>query len=138
MTKSLWINLPVKDVQKSKEFFTALGFKLNLKYGSRADSACLLVGSEDFVIMLFEEPLFKNFTATEICDTKTGAEVLLSIDAESVEEVDEMIKKVENAGGTIYAEPGFKDAWMYGAGFIDLDGHRWNILYMDLSKMSLG
>lgn len=138
MTKSLWINLPVKDVNKAKEFFTKLGFKLNLKFGSREDSACFMIGDDNFIVMLFEEPLFEGFVATNISDPKLGTEVLFSIDAESVEEVNEMAKKAVDAGGALYAEPGFKDGWMYGCGFIDLDGHRWNILFMDTSKMPLG
>jgi len=138
MTKSLWINLPVKDVSKSKEFFIKFGFKLNLKFGSREDSACFMIGDDNFIVMLFEEPLFEGFIATNIADPKLGTEVLFSIDAESVEEVNEMAKKAVDAGGTLYAEPGFKDGWMYGCGFIDLDGHRWNILYMDTAKMPLG
>ena len=138
MTKSLWINLPVKDVNKSKEFFTKLGFTLNLNYGTRDDSACFLIGESGFVMMLFEETLFENLISSAISDTKISNEILLSIDAESVAEVDEMVKKVIDAGGTVYAEPGFSGEWMYGAGFIDLDGHKWNLLYMDLTKLPLG
>nr|WP_311288024.1 hypothetical protein [Paenibacillus sp. MER 78] len=60
---------------------------------------------------------------------------MFSIDAASPEEVDEMVRKAVNAGGTVYGEPGYKDGWMYGAGFADLDGHRWNVLYMEMDKM---
>lgn len=60
---------------------------------------------------------------------------MFSIDAASPEEVDEMVRKAVNAGGTVYGEPGYKDGWMYSAGFADLDGHRWNLLYMDMDKM---
>lgn len=68
-------------------------------------------------------------------DTKQSTEVLLSIDAESREEVDEMVKKAVKAGGIIFSEPQADQGWMYGAGFADLDGHRWNVLFMDTSKM---
>ena len=85
--------------------------------------------------MLFEETSFKAFTKTDITDTSKTNEILISIDAESKEEADELAKKVEQAGGTIYGKPGEKDGWMYGFGFIDLDGHRWNVLHMDMSKM---
>ncbi|SFA58767.1 hypothetical protein SAMN04488511_12055 [Pedobacter suwonensis] len=138
MTKSLWINLPVKDINKSKAFFTALGFSLNLQYGARADSACLLVGESNFAIMLFEENLYESFIGMNIADRRNGGEVLFSFDAESPEEVDSLAQKVVDAGGTLYGEPGYKDGWMYGCGFVDLDGQRWNILYMDMSKMPLG
>jgi len=90
VTKELWLNLPVKDIRRSRAF--------------------------------------------EIADPKRGTEVLISIDAESKEEVDELLQKVVSAGGTIYGEP-HDQGWMYGAGFVDLDGHRWNVLYMDMSSM---
>ncbi len=86
-------------------------------------------------MMLFTEPAFKTFTRNEIVNTKQGTEVLLSIDVESREEVDEMAAKAVKAGGTLYAEPGDNQGWMYGCGFADPDGHRWNVLYMDMSKM---
>ncbi|UKT65320.1 VOC family protein [Pedobacter mucosus] len=138
MTKSIWINLPVKDIAKSKNFFLALGFKLNLEYGSREDSACILIGESNFVIMLFEESLYESFVDKKLAENKSGTEVLFSFDAESVEEVNEMAEKVVAAGGTLYGKPGYKDGWMYGFGFIDLDGQRWNMLYMDMTKVPLG
>lgn len=138
MTKSLWINLPVKDLNKSKEFFITLGFKLNLQFGSREDSACFLVGDSNLVVMLFEKTLYEGFVNQPISLPSSGAEVLFSLDAESVAEVDEMAQKVLAAGGKIYGDPGYKDGWMYGFGFIDLDGQKWNILYMDMNKMPLG
>ncbi len=138
MTKELWINLPVKDVKKAKEFFTKIGFSLNPQYGNNDDSASFLVGAKNIVVMLFAESAFKGFTRHEIADTKKGAEVLLSIDAESRAEVDEIAKKATKAGGTIFSAPAENQGWMYGCGFADLDGHRWNVLYMDMSKMPKG
>jgi len=138
MIKSLWINLPVNDVKKSKEFFTKLGFKLNLQYGVREDSASFLVGDAGLVLMLFEKSLYEGFAGSAVSGNFSGNEVLFSFDAESPEEVDDLAKKVVEAGGSIYGEPGYKDGWMYGCGFIDLDGQRWSILFMDFSKMPLG
>ncbi|MCW3091995.1 MAG: hypothetical protein JWP81_3064 [Ferruginibacter sp.] len=135
MTKELWINLPVKDVAKSKEFFSQLGFSFNTNYGNSNDSASLLIGSKNVVVMLFSEPVFEGFTGTKIADVKQGAEVLLSIDAETKEEVDEMAKKAAAAGGVVFGEPKESQGWMYGCAFTDLDGHRWNVLHMDMSKM---
>jgi hypothetical protein len=135
MTKELWINLPVKDVNKSKEFFTKLGFSFNTQYGDSDESACLIVGVKNVVVMLFAESTFKTFTRHEIADTGQAVEVLLSIDAESREEVDEMARKAAEAGGFVFGEPEEIKGWMYGCGFADLDGHRWNVLYMDMSKM---
>ncbi|KAA0227500.1 extradiol dioxygenase [candidate division KSB1 bacterium] len=138
MTKELWINLPVKDVNKSREFFTKLGFTLNPHYGNSAESASFLVGTKNIVVMLFAESAFKGFTRNEIADTQKGTEVLLSIDAESRAEVDELAKKAAKAGGTVFGEPDEHQGWMYGCGFTDLDGHRWNVLHMDMSKMPKG
>lgn len=135
MIKSLWLNIPVKDVAKSRDFFTAIGFRLNEHYGNSDQSASLLIGTSDLVLMLWPAEQFKNFTRHEISSTVQGNEVLFSIDAESAEEVDDIISKVEAAGGDIFARPGWNQGWMYGCGFKDLDGHRWNILFMDFSKM---
>ncbi|MEP6927565.1 MAG: VOC family protein [Ginsengibacter sp.] len=135
MTKEFWINLPVKDINKSREFFIKLGFSPNPGMGNSNESASLLIGNKKIVLMLFAEPTFKNFTSNEIADTKSATEVLFSIDAESREEVDEMADKAVKAGGTIFGKPKENQGWMYGCGFADLDGHRWNVLYMDMSKM---
>ncbi|GGI25766.1 VOC family protein [Pedobacter mendelii] len=138
MTKTIWINLPVEDVNKSKEFFTKIGFTPNTQYGANEDSASFIVGENGLIIMLFKKSVYESFAGTSVSEKSSGAEVLLSIDAESAEDVDEIAKKVIEAGGSIYGQPGYKDGWMYGCGFIDLDGQRWNILYMDLNKMPLG
>ena len=84
--------------------------------------------------MLFDETAFKSFTNNEIADTKQATEVLLSIDAESKEEVDEMVMKAVNAGGKSNHKPSEMKGWMYGCVFTDLDGHQWNVLYMNMDK----
>ena len=134
MTKQIWLNLPVKDIAKSKVFFSQLGFSFNEKHETKT-SACLMIGDSNFVIMLFSESVFAGFVQNKITDTKTSSEILISIDAQSKNEVDEMANKVAEAGGTVFAEPAENQGWMYGCGFEDLDGHRWNVLYMDLSKL---
>ena len=135
MTKEFWINLPVKDIAKSKEFFTKLGFSFSTQYGNGTDMAGLMIGEKKIMVMLFAEATFKKFTKNELTDTKKSTEVLFSFDAENKEEVDEMAKKAATAGGTVFSKPADCEGWMYGCGFADLDGHRWNILYMDMSKM---
>lgn len=135
MTKELWINLPVKNVKKSLDFFTQIGFILNKKHPPNEEGGSLLVGDKGLVIMLFQENTFKGFVQNELIDAKKGSEVLFSIDAQSEEEVDQLAKQVIKAGGKIFSEPQLKNGWMYGCGFIDLDNHRWNILYMNFEKM---
>lgn len=85
--------------------------------------------------MLFDEPAFKNFTGSEIADTATVAEVLLSIDASGKEEVDEMAARAVMAGGKSDHVPTIMTGWMYGCIFSDPDGHRWNVLFMDMEQM---
>jgi len=138
MTKEFWVNLPVKDVKRSRDFFTEIGFTLNQRYGNSDESASFLIGDKNVVLMLFSEPIFKGFTSNEISDTRRASEVLFSIDAETREEVDALAKRVKDAGGKIFGGPGEKQGWMYGFGFTDPDGHRWNVLYMDMSKMPKG
>ncbi|MFS0558679.1 VOC family protein [Brevibacillus sp. 179-C9.3 HS] len=132
MTKELWINLPVKDLEKSKSFFAALGFSFHPRHENSKDAAGLLIGEKNMLIMLFPEATFQSFTQNELADTKRGTEVLFSIDAKSREEVDALTKRVVEAGGTVFSEPREHGPGMYGAGFADLDGHRWNVLYMDV------
>jgi predicted lactoylglutathione lyase len=134
MTKEFWINLPVKDLERSKRFFTQLGFSLKATPGNNDNAACLLPGSGQVQVMLFEESVFKSFTGAEIADTGKSSEVLFSIDAENKMEVNEIADRVEKAGGLIFAQPAEKDGWMYGFGFKDPDGHRWNVLFMDMTK----
>jgi predicted lactoylglutathione lyase len=135
MAKQIWLNLPVKAVSESKAFFKKIGFFFNEEHDTPS-STCLLVGEGNFVVMLFEASLFATFSQNGLTDTQESSEILISIDAESKEEVDELAKKVEEAGGNVFSPPAESQGWMYGFGFADLDGHRWNVLYMDFSKLS--
>ena len=135
MTKQIWLNLPVKEVAKSKAFFSKIGFSFNEEHDTPS-STCMVVGEGKFVVMLFEGSLFASFSQNKLTDTQSSSEILISIDAESKEEVDELAKKAEEAGGNVFSEPAESQGWMYGCAFADLDGHRWNVLYMDFSKLS--
>lgn len=134
MTKQIWLNLPVKDVKKSKVFFDKIGFSFN-EENETTQSACMIVGDKNFVVMLFEEAVFGTFLQNKITDTKSSSEILISIDAESRDEVDVWAQKVVEAGGVVFSKPTEIQGWMYGCGFVDLDGHRWNVLYMDFKKL---
>lgn len=136
--KSFWINLPVKDINKSKEFFTKLGFRFNEGQGNGPNSACMLLGDSNVVCMLFDEPSFTQFISSDTGIARNATEVLLSIDAQSKEEVDEMVEKAITAGGSSNHIPKEMTGFMYGCVFADLDGHRWNVLHMDMSKMPQG
>ncbi len=135
--KGMWINLPVKDVAKSIEFYNAIGFVLNTAHGNSNDSACFLVGEKNMVVMLFQEDVFRRFTKNDLADTSKSSEVLISFDADDRAEIDAMVNSVEAAGGRIFSNPSDKQGWMYGFGFADIDGHRWNMLHMDMSKIPI-
>lgn len=134
MTKEMWLNLPVRDLGKTKEFFSRIGFSLNEQH-TNCEMVSFSVGEKKMTVVFVAEETLKNVTKSEISDASKGAQVLISFDAESREEVDETARKVFEAGGVIFSEPAEIQGWMYGCGFADLDGHRWNVLYMDYGKM---
>jgi uncharacterized protein len=138
MSRELWLNLPVREPERAKEFYMNLGFRLNERYVSQDGSFSMIVGDNQVVLMLFPESTFRSFTGNAIADSWQGTEVLFSLGANSRDEVDELALKAERAGGTVFSKPGEKDGWMYGCGFTDLDGHRWNALYMDMSQVPKG
>ena len=136
MTKQIFVNLPVKDLKRSIDFFTKLGFSFNLQFTDEK-AACLVINEGSIYAMLLTEPMFKNFTKKEIADATKTTEVLIAIDIETKEKVDELVKKAGEAGGSIYAD--HQDhGWMFQHGFADPDGHQWELLYMDETKVPKG
>jgi uncharacterized protein len=132
MATQIFVNLPVKDLNKSKEFFEKLGFSFNPQF-TNDQGACLIIG-ENIFAMLLTEPFFATFTKKEIADAKKTTEALIAIDAESRQSVDEMVKRAVEAGGSLYRNAD-DYGWMYSHSFADLDGHQWEIVYMDKSKI---
>jgi uncharacterized protein len=128
MASKIFVNLPVKSLKKSIEFFTALGYTFNEQFTD--ETATSMIISDDIFAMLLTEDKFKTFTPKEICDTNKYTEVLVALSLESREKVDEMVRKAVAAGGTTYNEPQ-DHGFMYAHGFQDLDGHIWEIFYMD-------
>lgn len=136
MTKQIFVNLPVKDLKRSIDFFTQLGFSFNLQFTDEK-AACLIINEGSIYAMLLTEPMFKKFTKKEIADATKTTEVLIAIDIETKEKVDELVKKAADAGGSIYADAQ-DHGWMYQHGFADPDGHQWELLYMDMDKVPKG
>lgn len=130
MVKQIFVNLPVKDLEKTKAFFTALGFGFNPKFTDEK-AACLVLG-ENIFAMLITEPFFKTFTPKRIANTATHVEVLKAINVESRSLVDELFQKAIAAGGTAGKQQDY--GWMYSHGFEDLDGHIWEVFWQDESK----
>ena len=132
MATKVFINLPVKNLDKSKEFFKNLGYSFNPQF-SDENATCMVI-SENIFAMLLTEKYFQTFTPKKICDSKKSTEVLIALDTNSRDEVQEIVEKARINGGVIYAEP--KDhGWMYQHSFADLDGHQWEFVFMDESKI---
>lgn len=127
MNTKIFVNLPVKNLDKSVEFFTRLGFSFNPQFTD--DTATCMIVSDDIFVMLLTEAKFKSFTPKQICDTGKYTEVLVCLSAESREKVDDMVRKAVAAGGSTYNEPQ-DHGFMYGHGFQDPDGHLWELVYM--------
>ena len=128
MATKIFVNLPVKNLKKSMEFFGRLGFAFNPQFTDET-AACMIV-AEDIFVMLLTEEKFKAFTPKAICDATKSTEVLVCLSSESREKVDEMIRNAVAAGGTTHKKPQ-DHGFMYGHGFQDLDGHIWELVYMD-------
>jgi uncharacterized protein len=128
MGRKIFVNLPVKDLGKSIEFFSKLSFTFNQQFTDETAS-CMIV-ADDIFVMLLTVAKFKTFTPKEICDSTKSTEVLVCLSCESRAEVDEIVRKAVAAGATTYKEPQ-DHGFMYGHGFQDLDGHAWELMYMD-------
>ncbi len=128
MFPKIFVNLPVKDLARSMEFFTALGFSFNPQFTD--ETAASMVVSEDIYVMLLTEARFQDFTPKAVADARQSTEVLVSFALESRQAVEEIVRKAFEAGAANYAEA--KDyGFMYQHGFEDLDGHIWEFVYMD-------
>jgi uncharacterized protein len=128
MATKIFVNLPVKDLNRSIDFFSKLGFTFNPQFTD--ETATCMVVSEDIFVMLLSHDKFKTFTPKEICDATKSTEVLVCLTSESRESVGEMVRKAVAAGGTTYNEPQ-DHGFMYAHGFQDLDGHIWELIYME-------
>ena len=131
MTTNLFVNLPIKNLEKTVNFFTELGFEFNPKFTDET-STCMIISNSIFA-MLIEEDKFKTFTTKDICDSKNKTEVLLALQVENREEVDDLVKKAIAAGGSKHM-PAQDHGFMYAHSFQDIDGHIWEVFYMESEK----
>lgn len=128
MHKQIFVNLAVADLPASMAFFRELGLDFNPKFTDQ-NAACLVLG-ENLYAMLLTHEFFKTFIDKPLCDPKQSTEVLVCLSCESRNEVDDLVARAHAAGGSIHRtaqDYGF----MYGHGFEDLDGHIWELAYMD-------
>lgn len=124
----LFVNLAVRDLTKSMDFFSKLGFEFNAKFTDE-NAACMIVSEQAFV-MLLTEPFFRTFTRRDPCDTSRQTEGLFALSCSSRSEVDDLVKKALAAGGKHAMDPQ-DHGFMYTWSFYDLDGHHWEVLWMD-------
>jgi uncharacterized protein len=127
MSRQIFVNLPVKDLNKSIAFFTQLGYTFNPQFTDET-ATCMIVSDTIYVMLLTEEK-FKTFTPKAICDATKSTEVLICLSCESRANVDDMVRKAVAAGGSTYNEPQ-DHGFMYAHGYQDLDGHIWELIYM--------
>jgi predicted lactoylglutathione lyase len=126
--RKIFVNLPVRDLKRSMDFFAALGFTFNPQF-TDDKAACMIVSEEAFV-MLLGEPFFQTFTRRDLCDTRTHTEGLFALSCSSRAEVGEMVETAIANGGQHAMEP-MDHGFMYGWSFYDIDGHHWEVLWMD-------
>ena len=132
LPRKMFVNLPVRDLDKSIQFFSALGFTFSARF-TDDKAACMVVSDEAFV-MLLTESFFKTFTDRRVCNTAKDTEGLFALSCGSRAEVDEMVKTAVAAGGK-HAMGKQERGFMYGWSFYDLDGHHWEVIWMDSSTV---
>ncbi|HEX6927404.1 MAG TPA: VOC family protein [Longimicrobiaceae bacterium] len=132
MARQLFVNLPVKDLDRSVEFFTKLGYTFNPQFTDE-NATCMIIGENNYAMLLVED-YFRTFTDKEIIDAHKGIEVTIAVALDSREEVDEHVRLAREAGARVPREP--QDyGFMYQHAFQDLDGHLWEVFYMDPSAI---
>jgi predicted lactoylglutathione lyase len=128
----IYVNLPVKDVQKTREFWTMLGFSINEQF-SDEKAICVIMKEDHIYAMFLNEEFFKTFTDRPIAKGDT-TQTLLAIGVNSREEVDNMVNTAIENGGSKYSEAQ-DHGWMYQNAFSDLNGHQWEVMFADMSKL---
>ena len=132
MSRLIFINLPVKDLQRSMDFFKALGFEHNPQFTD--DTGACIVISDVIHVMVLTEEKFRTFSPNPVSDARATTEVLIALSCSSREEVDDLFSKALAAGGSTWREPQ-EHGFMYGQSFQDPDGHVWEVYYMDMSAL---
>ena len=133
MPRMLFVNLPVQDLTKSVAFFTSLGFEFNEQFTD--DKAACLVVSEQACVMLLSTPFFSTFTTKEVADAAHTTEAILAVSAQSRDDVDVLVDRALALGGGAGKAPS-DEGYMYGRSFFDLDGHAWEVMWMDPSTVA--
>lgn len=131
MSKLIFVNLPVGDLEQATAFYEAIGAEKNEQFCD--GTASCMVFSDTIHAMLLTHDKFRQFTPKDIVDARQATEVLICISADSREGVDEMVEKAGSAGGTVDPGPKQDYGFMYGRSFEDPDGHIWEVMWMDVA-----
>jgi len=126
--KQIFVNLPVKDLQRSTAFFKSLGYAFNADF-TNDSGACMVISEDHIHAMLLTEVFFQGFTKKPVADASKTTEVLVCLSCDSRDEVDSLVAKALAAGGTA-PNPPQDHGFMYSHGFEDLDGHVWELVHM--------
>lgn len=130
MFRQIYVNLPVRDLARTRAFFSALGLRFNPQF-SNDQGACLEI-ADNIYAMLLTEPFFQGFTKLPVGDARRDTQVLIALSCDSRAEVDDMVAKAVAAGGTTPNAP-VDHGFMFQHGFTDLDGHQWEVFWMDMN-----
>lgn len=136
MPKQIFVNLPVADLPKARSFYEAIGAVNNPQFSD--DTAACMVVSDSIYVMLLTHPKWATFTKKPIVDAHTASEVMLCLSAEDRAAVDDMIAVASAHGGKADVTSLQDHGFMYGRSFEDIDGHIWEIMFMDMSQMPQG
>ena len=135
MPTKIYVNLPVKDLARSTEFFNKLGFSFDERF-SNDQAGCLII-SDDIYAMLITEPFFRSFTTKELADASQTTEAIVALEVDTRQQVDEMAARALESGGSPASEPMEQDG-MYERSFADPDGHLWEVFHMDTAAVRAG
>ncbi|WP_309122605.1 VOC family protein [Paenibacillus sp.] len=131
-TSNIFVNLPIKDLKRTTEFFSSVGFEFNPQFTDEK-ATCMVIGDNIFAMLLVEE-YFATFTKKDLANAHKTTEVILALSAESREQVDAIVDKALAAGGKASNEPQ-DHGFMYVRSFEDIDGHQWEVMWMDPSAI---
>jgi predicted lactoylglutathione lyase len=133
MSTQIFVNLPVKDLNRSIDFFTALGYTFNPQFTDE-NAGCLVIEEDHIYAMLLTHESFKRFTKKDVVDTSESTEAIFALSAESRDAVDGLVDKALASGGSPSNEPD-DEGYMYGRSFQDPDGHLWEVFHMDMTAI---
>ena len=133
MSTQIFVNLPVKDLKRSVDFFTALGYSFDPRFTDE-NATCLIIDEDHIYAMLLTHDFFKRFTKKQIADATASTEAILALSTDSREAVDKLVDKALASGGSAANEPD-DQGFMYSRSFQDPDGHIWEVLSMDMSAV---